>query len=58
MRAASFMSTPRQRWTQTFTSMRPEESDLATALAATGLRLNRYLTDDHSWFRAVLLAHA
>jgi SAM-dependent methyltransferase len=42
-----------QRWTQTFTSMRLDESDLAADLAAAGLRLDRYLTDDRSWFRAV-----
>jgi SAM-dependent methyltransferase len=42
-----------QRWTQTFTAMRLGESDLAAALAAAGLRLDRYLTEDHSWLRAV-----
>ena len=42
-----------QRWTQTFTSMRLDDSELAAALAAAGLRLDRYLTENHSWFRAV-----
>ena len=42
-----------QRWTQTFTSMRLDDSELAAALAAAGLRLDRYLTEDHSWLRAV-----
>jgi hypothetical protein len=42
-----------QRWTQTFTSMRLDEAELAAALAGAGLRLDRYLTDDHAWFRAV-----
>jgi len=32
---------------------RLDEADLVTALAAAGLRLDRYLTEDHSWFRAV-----
>jgi SAM-dependent methyltransferase len=42
-----------RRWTQRFTTTRLSEADLATALAAAGLRLDRYLTEDHSWFRAV-----
>ena len=40
-------------WTQTFTTMRLDEAELAVTLAAAGLRLDRYLTEDHSWFRAV-----
>ena len=40
-------------WTQTFTTMRLDEAELAAALAAAGLRLDRYLTEDRSWFRAV-----
>jgi len=40
-------------WTQTFTTMRLDEAGLAAALAAAGLRLDRYLTEDRSWFRAV-----
>jgi SAM-dependent methyltransferase len=42
-----------RRWTQTFTSMRLDDAELAAALSGAGLRLDRYLTDDHSWFRAV-----
>ena len=42
-----------RRWTQTFTTMRLDEAELAAALAAAGLRLDRYLTEDRSWFRAV-----
>ena len=42
-----------RRWTQTFTTMRLDEAGLAAALAAAGLRLDRYLTEDRSWFRAV-----
>ncbi len=42
-----------QRWTQTFTSMRLDDSELDAALTAAGLRLDRYLTENHSWFRAV-----
>ena len=40
-------------WTQTFTTTRLDEAELAASLAATGLRLDRYLTEDRSWFRAV-----
>ncbi len=42
-----------QRWTQTFTTMVLNDSELESALADAGLRLDRYLTEDHSWFRAV-----
>jgi hypothetical protein len=42
-----------QRWTQTFTATRLDETELAAALAEAGLRLDRYLTDDRRWFRAV-----
>jgi hypothetical protein len=40
-------------WTQTFTTTRLDDAELAAALAAAGLRLDRYLTEDRSWFRAV-----
>jgi hypothetical protein len=40
-------------WTQTFTTRGLDKAELAAALAATGLRLDRYLSEDHSWFRAV-----
>ena len=40
-------------WTQTFTTTRLDDAELAAALAAAGMRLDRYLTEDHSWFRAV-----
>jgi SAM-dependent methyltransferase len=43
-------------WTQTFTTKRLVESELVTALGAAGLRLDRYLTEDRSWFRAVPVA--
>ncbi|MGH3152237.1 MAG: class I SAM-dependent methyltransferase [Streptosporangiaceae bacterium] len=42
-----------RRWTQTFTTNRLDEDVLIAALAEAGLRLDRYLTDDRSWFRAV-----
>lgn len=42
-----------QCWTQTFTERRLDEAELTAALADAGLRLDRYLTDDHGWFRAV-----
>jgi SAM-dependent methyltransferase len=40
-------------WTQTFTTKRLDEDELAAALAAAGLCLDRYLTEDRSWLRAV-----
>jgi phage gp36-like protein len=40
-------------WTQTFTETRLDETALAAALADAGLRLDRYLTEDHAWLRAV-----
>jgi hypothetical protein len=40
-------------WTQTFTAMRLDDAELAAALAAAGLRLDRYLTEDRSWLRAI-----
>jgi len=42
-----------QRWTQAFTATRLDGSELAAVLADAGLRLDRYLTDDHGWLRAV-----
>lgn len=42
-----------QRWTQTFTSRRLDHDRLVEALGAARLRLDRYLTDDRAWFRAV-----
>jgi len=42
-----------QRWTQAFTATRLDETELAAALADAGLRLDRYLTDDHAWLRAM-----
>ena len=43
-------------WTQTFTTKRLDDAELDAALAAAGLRLDRYLTEDRSWFRAVPVA--
>jgi SAM-dependent methyltransferase len=43
-------------WTQSFTTMRLDDDELAAALAAAGLRLDRYLTRDRAWFRAVPVA--
>jgi hypothetical protein len=40
-------------WTQTFTTTRLDDDELAAALGAVGLRLDRHLTEDRSWFRAV-----
>ena len=45
-------------WTQTFTTRRLVEPELVTALAAAELRLDRYLTGDRGWFRAVPVATA
>ena len=39
-------------WTQTFTAMRLDETQLAATLGEAGLVLDRYLTDDRSWFTA------
>ncbi len=40
-------------WTQTFTATRLDEGELAAAMAGAGFRLDRYLTADHAWLRAV-----
>jgi SAM-dependent methyltransferase len=40
-------------WTQAFTTRRLDEAELTAALAAARLRLDRYLTEDRGWFRAV-----
>jgi hypothetical protein len=40
-------------WTQTFTATRLDDARLDASLGAAGLRLDRYLTADRSWFRAV-----
>jgi SAM-dependent methyltransferase len=42
-----------RHWTQTFTTEGLDEAGLESALGAAGLRLDRYLTEDHGWFRAV-----
>jgi len=42
-----------QVWTQTFTARRLDDADMAAVLADAGLRLDRYLTDDHGWLRTV-----
>ena len=40
-------------WTHAFTAMRLDDAELTAVLAGAGLRLDRYLTDDRSWLRAV-----
>lgn len=40
-------------WTHAFTARRLDDAELTAVLAGSGLRLDRYLTDDHSWLRAV-----
>ncbi len=42
-----------QVWTQTFTARCLDDAEMAAVLAGAGLRLDRFLTDDHSWLRAV-----
>jgi SAM-dependent methyltransferase len=42
-----------RRWTQTFTSRDLDQAQLTDVLGAAGLRLDRYLTGDGTWFRAV-----
>ena len=41
-----------RRWTQAFTATRLDETELAAVLVGAGLRLDRYLTEDHGWLRA------
>ena len=41
-----------QRWTQTFTELSVDDTALAAVLADAGLRLDRYLTGDRTWFLA------
>ena len=40
-------------WTQSFTALRLSAERLRQTLADAGLAFDRYLTDDHSWLRAV-----
>jgi hypothetical protein len=40
-------------WTHAFTARRLDDAGLAAVLAGAGLRLDRYLTDDQAWLRAV-----
>ncbi|GAB2924193.1 class I SAM-dependent methyltransferase [Nonomuraea fastidiosa] len=39
----------RKVWTQSFESLRLTDDELAAQLAAAGLRLDRFLTEDHTW---------
>lgn len=39
-------------WTQSFTSRRVDDDQLADDLAAVGLRIDAFLTDDRTWVRA------
>jgi hypothetical protein len=40
-------------WTHAFTARRLDDAELTAVLAESGLRLDRYLTEDRSWLRAV-----
>jgi SAM-dependent methyltransferase len=40
-------------WTHSFTTAQLDEDDLRSELDRTGLALDRYLTDDRQWLRAV-----
>ncbi|HUZ54238.1 MAG TPA: class I SAM-dependent methyltransferase [Streptosporangiaceae bacterium] len=40
-------------WTQSFTALKLGEGQLRRTLIDAGLAFDRYLTDDHSWLRAV-----
>jgi SAM-dependent methyltransferase len=40
-------------WTHSFTARRLDDAALTAGLAESGLRLDRYLTEDRSWLRAV-----
>jgi SAM-dependent methyltransferase len=39
-------------WTQTFTALRLTEDHVASELSAAGLRFDRWLTNEHTWFAA------
>ncbi|MBN6055730.1 hypothetical protein JYK22_27610, partial [Nonomuraea sp. RK-328] len=41
-----------RQWTQSFSSWRMSDEDLARALEAAGLRLGRFLTEDRTWVAA------
>jgi hypothetical protein len=41
-------------WTHAFTARRLDDAALAATLGGSGLRLDRYLTEDRSWLRAGL----
>ncbi|MEV0203356.1 class I SAM-dependent methyltransferase [Nonomuraea sp. NPDC050691] len=41
-----------KEWTQSFTSWRLSDEDLARALESAGLRLGRFLTEDRTWVAA------
>jgi len=40
-------------WTQTFTTRMLTEGQLTASLATAGLAFDRYLTEDHTWLRAI-----
>jgi SAM-dependent methyltransferase len=42
-----------QIWTHAFTTMRLDDEQLRAALGSAGLVLDRYLTDDKQWIRAI-----
>ena len=42
-----------QVWTQSFTARHLDETELVAVLADAGLCLDRYLTDDRAWLRAI-----
>ncbi|MFD0476862.1 hypothetical protein ACFQ0B_58075 [Nonomuraea thailandensis] len=42
-----------QVWTQSFSSKRLTDGELAAALRTEGLRLERFLTEDRTWVVAV-----
>jgi SAM-dependent methyltransferase len=42
-----------KRWTQVFTATRLDDREVAAVLADAGLRLDRCLTDDRRWLRAI-----
>jgi hypothetical protein len=39
-------------WTHAWDSYQITQEELAADLASAGLRLHRWLTDDHAWFTA------
>ncbi|MFI9386830.1 class I SAM-dependent methyltransferase [Kutzneria sp. NPDC052558] len=51
--ATAHYDTPDHHWEHPYTALRLSTSDVEAELAAAGLRLDRWLTEDQSWFVAM-----